>query len=282
MPAVHLVCDSTADLDPAFRAAHTVRVVPLKVIFGEEIFEDGVDITAEEFYARLAAPGPFPRTSQPTPAEFEAVFRELGADGGAIVCTTISAELSGTYASATQARLALPEIDIRVVDTRSVSVGHYAAVLAAVRVAEGGGDADQVVAAIDAVKQTSRVLFTVETLEFLRRGGRIGGARAFLGSVLDLKPVLEIKNGVIEPVARVRTYPRAIDRVVEEFSGAAAGWGGAELAVAHADRPAIAAQLVDRMRPTASGTPAITVVGPVIGCHSGPGAIGIGFHKPIG
>jgi DegV family protein with EDD domain len=281
MADVHLVCDSTADLDPEFRAAHTVRVVPLKVIFGEETFADGVDMTSEEFYARLAAPGSFPRTSQPTPAEFEAVFRELGADGGTIVCTTISSDLSGTYASATQARAAVPELDIRVIDTRSVAPGHYAAVREAVRVIEAGGDADQVVAAISSVQSSARVLFTVETLEFLRRGGRIGGARAMLGSLLDVKPVLEIRGGVIEPVARVRTYPRAIDRVVEEFSRSAASWGGAELIVAHADRPRIAAALVERMRSQASGTPALTVVGPVIGCHSGPGAIGVGFYKPI-
>jgi DegV family protein with EDD domain len=281
MPFVHLVCDSTADLDPAFRAAHTVRVVPLKVIFGDETFADGVDITAEDFYARLAAPGPFPRTSQPTPAEFEDVFRELGADGGAIVCTTISADLSGTYASAIQARAALPELDIRVVDTRSVAVGHYAAVREAVRVMEAGGDADRVVAAIAAVGSTDKVLFTVETLEFLRRGGRIGGARALLGSMLDIKPILEIRNGVIEAVGRVRTYPRAIDRVVEECRQAAEAWGGAELVVAHANRPQIAAELVERMRPLVSGEPALTVVGPVVGCHSGPGAIGVGFHRPI-
>jgi DegV family protein with EDD domain len=281
MPPVHLVCDSTADLDPAFRAAHTVRVVPLKVIFGEQTLADGVDISAEEFYARLAAPGPFPRTSQPTPAEFEEVFRELAADGGPIVCTTISADLSGTYASATQARAALPELDIRVIDTRSVAVGHYAAVREAVRVIESGGDADAVEGAVTAVRSTDKVLFTVETLEFLRRGGRIGGARALLGSMLDIKPILEIRDGVIEAVGRVRTYPRAIDRVVEECRRAADAWGGAELVIAHADRPQIAAELVERMRPLVSGEPSLTVVGPVVGCHSGPGAIGVGFNKPL-
>jgi DegV family protein with EDD domain len=170
---------------------------------------------------------------------------------------------------------------VRVVDTRSVAVGHYAVVREAVRVVEAGGDADAVVAAITAVQSTSRVLFTVETLEFLRRGGRIGGARALLGSMLDIKPVLEIREGAIEPVARVRTYPKAIDRVVDEFSRAATDWGGAALIVAHADRPKIAAALVERMRSQAAGTPALTVVGPVIGCHSGPGAIGVGFYKPI-
>ena len=281
MPSVHLVCDSTADLDPAFRAAHTVRVVPLKVIFGDQTYLDGVDMTAEQFYARLATPGPFPRTSQPTPAEFEEVFRELGADGGSIVCTTISADLSGTYTSATQAQAALPELDIRVIDTRSVAVGHYAAVKAAVRAVEAGGDADQVEAAAVAVRGTEKVLFTVETLEYLRRGGRIGGARALLGSMLDIKPILEIRDGVIEPVGRVRTYPRAIDRLVEECKQAAATWGGAEVVIAHADRPQIAAELVERMRPLVSSEPSLTVGGPVVGCHSGPGAIGVGFHKPI-
>lgn len=282
MPSVHLVCDSTADLDPAFRAAHTVRVVPLKVIFGDHTYADGVDMTAEEFYARLAAPGPFPRTSQPTPAEFEAVFRELGADGGSIVCTTISADLSGTYASATQARAALPDLDIRVIDTRSVAVGHYAAVVEAVRVVEAGGDADQVEAAAAAVRSSEKVLFTVETLEFLRRGGRIGGARALLGSVLDIKPILEIRDGVIEAVGRVRTYQRAIDRLVDECRLAALAWGGADVVVAHANRPEIATALVERMRPLALREPSLTVVGPVVGCHSGPGAIGVGFHKPLG
>src|ERR1700681_3158808 len=243
MPSVHLVCDSTADLDPAFRAAHTVRVVPLKVIFGDQTSIDGGDISADDFYARLAAPGPFPRTWQPTPAEFEDVFRELGADGGAIVCTTISADLSGTYASATQARAALPELDIRVIDTRSVAVGHYAAVREAVRVAASGGDAGAVESAVTSVRSTDKVLFTVETLECLRRGGRIGGARALLGSMLDIKPILEIRDGVIEPVGRVRTYPRALDRVVEECKQAAAAWGGADVVVAHADRPRIAAEL---------------------------------------
>src|SRR6204780_3048170 len=273
MTAVHLVCDSTADLDPEFRAAHSVRVVPLKIIFGEETFEDGIDLTAPAFYARLAAPGPFPRTSQPTPAEFEAVFRELGADGGAIVCTTISADLSGTYASATQARAALPDLDIRVIDTRSVAVGHYAAVREAVRAIEAGGDPGKGGGAVPARGSPPP--------GFFRRGGRLGGARAMLGSMLDIKPILEIREGHIEPVGRVRTYPRAIDRVVDECTRAAQAWGGAELVIAHADRPKIAAELIERMRPLVTGEPSLTVVGPVVGCHSGPGAIGVGFNKPI-
>src|ERR1700737_577258 len=133
MAAVHIVCDSPADLDQAYRGAHELSVVPLKVIFGEEVLEDGVTIDAAAFYARMRASTLHPRTSQPTPAEFEAVFREVGGGGDPVVCTTISADLSGTYASATQARAALPDLDIRVIDSRTAAIGPQAIGRPAVR-----------------------------------------------------------------------------------------------------------------------------------------------------
>ena len=281
MAPVHVVCDSTADLDLDFRAAHDVRVVPLKVIFGDDVLEDGVDIDAAAFYARMRTSAGHPRTSQPTPAEFEAVFRELGADGGAIVCTTISADLSGTYASAIQARAAFPDLDIRVLDTRSAAVGHYAMVRQAARAAEAGGTADEVETAMAAAAATMRLLFTVETLEYLRRGGRIGGARALLGSMLDIKPILGIRDGVIEAVDRVRTYARALDRLVADVSAAAASWGGADILLGDADRADVADRIGRQLAAVPGATVIRTAVGPTIGCHSGPGAIGIAFHKPV-
>jgi DegV family protein with EDD domain len=278
---VRIVCDSTADLDPAFRAAHQVTVVPLKVIIGDEVLEDGVDIQPSELYARMKDSPLMPRTSQPTPAEFETVFRELTADGDPVVCTTISVDLSGTYTSATQARAALPDRDIRVLDTRSVAVGHYAAAAAAVRAAEAGGSVDEVEAAATSVIDRQRLFFTVETLEYLRRGGRIGGARALLGSVLDVKPILEIRDGKIEPADRVRTYARALDRLVQTATDAAAEWGGADVVIGHAGRPEIAQQLADRIRPNTGGREVVVIeVGPVIGVHGGPGAIGVSSSPP--
>jgi len=281
MAGVHIVCDSTADLDGEYRAAHAVRVVPLKVIFGSDVLADGVDIDPPAFYQRMRTSAVHPRTSQPTPAEFEAVFRELGADSAPIVCTTISADLSGTYASAAQARSALPEQDIRVIDSRSAAIGHQAMVRAAVSVAEAGGSADEVEVAMARVAATTRVLFTVETLEYLRRGGRIGGARALLGSMLDIKPILELREGVIEPLERVRTYPRAVATLADHAIEAAGGWGDAVVFIAHADKTEVAAGLAESLTPQLRSTPIVSDVGPVIGCHSGPGAIGIAFHQPL-
>jgi DegV family protein with EDD domain len=281
MAAVHIVCDSTADLDPAYRGAHDLSVVPLKVIFGEEVLEDGVTIDAAAFYARMRASTLHPRTSQPTPAEFEAVFREVGAGGNPVVCTTISADLSGTYASATQARAALPDLDIRVIDSRTAAIGHQAIVRQAVRVAEAGGGVAEVEAVIAEVQATQRLLFTVETLEYLRRGGRIGGARALLGSMLDIKPILELRHGAIEPVDRVRTYVRALDRIAAEATRQAEEWGGASIFVAHADRLDVGARVAEQLKSLANTQVMLTDVGPVIGCHSGPGAIGVEFHRPL-
>lgn len=279
---VRVVCDSTADLDDAFRDAHHIEVVPLRVIIGDQAYRDGVDLTPAELYGRMRRDGVSARTSQPTPAEFEAVFRAITDSGDAVVCTTISSGLSGTYGSASQAAAALADRPIRVIDTRSVSVGHYAAVNEAVRVAEAGGDLDAVAAAVERLLPQIRLLFTVETLEYLRRGGRIGGARALLGSMLDVKPILEMEQGSIEPVGRVRTYRRAVDTCAEAVERAAKEWNGARVFIAQGDAADAAAQMTARLSASLPGTPVqVLVVGPVIGAHAGPGAVGVAFHPPM-
>jgi DegV family protein with EDD domain len=280
--AVHLVADSTCDLSGLEAAELGLTIVPLKVIIGDEVYADGIDIDSATLYARMRASQAVPRTSQPTPSEFEAVFRRLGADGAPIVCTTISAPMSGTHSSATQARAALPELDIRVIDTRTVGPGHRQVVEALVGAAGDGAGADELEAVAAAIRATQRLVFTVESLEYLRRGGRIGGARALLGSMLNIKPVLEVRDGSVEPLDRVRTFPRALDRLLEELSAAVAGWGGrGRVMVTHAEQPVAAAEVARRAAEIA-GEPARQVaLGPVIGCHGGPGAIGLSFHKPL-
>jgi DegV family protein with EDD domain len=278
---VRLVCDSTADLSAADRDAGRVIVVPLKVIFGDESLVDGVDIDAERFYARMRASSRNPTTSQPTPAEFEAAFREAAADGSSVVCTTLSAEMSGTHSAAVQARESLPDLDIHVVDTRTVGIGHNAIVRAAATAAEQERSATEVVEVIRGIMARQRSIFTVETLEYLRRGGRIGGARALLGSVLNIKPVLEVREGRIEPHDRVRTYQRALDRIASEVVAASGETGRrARVVVGHADRLADARGLADRVREHSEGEPEIIEIGPVVGCHAGPGTIGLSFHIP--
>jgi DegV family protein with EDD domain len=281
MSSVHLVADSTCDIPAADAAASGLTIVPLKVIIGDEVFADGRDIDAATLYSRMRTSTVVPRTSQPTPAEFEAVFAELGADGGAVICTTISSVMSGTHSAATQARDGLPDLDIRVLDTRTVGPGHRLVVNAVLRAAAGGAGADELEHVVAEVASTMRLVFTVESLEYLRRGGRIGGARALLGSVLNIKPILEVREGAVEPMDRVRTFPRALDRLIEEVGASAAEWGGrARAMVAHADALEAGLEIARRVG-EAAGEPAELIdVGPVIGCHGGPGAVGVAFHKP--
>lgn len=280
MSAVHLVADSTCDISTTEAAKLGLAIVPLKVIIGEEVFADGVDIDPATLYARMRSSTVAPRTSQPTPAEFEAVFREVGADGAPIVCTTISAAMSGTHGSAVAARTAVPDLDIRLIDTGSVGPGHQQVVEALIAAAAGGAGAAQLEELAATIRSTQRLVFTVESLEYLRRGGRIGGARALLGSILNIKPILEVRDGAVEPLDRVRTFRKALDRLLEEVAASAAAWGGrASVLVTHADKAEAAAQIALRAADIAGEPVRLIDVGPVIGCHGGPGAVGIAFHR---
>ena len=225
MKRVHLVCDSTADLGPAYYPAHAVEMVPLRIIFGDQEFRDQVELSTGEFYRRMRAGGPHPRTSQPPPSDFQEVFERLGGDGDTVICTTISSDLSGTAGSAMQARQSLPDLDIRVVESKSCGPAHGAAVDLAVAIRDRGGGADAIVSAIERLRATQRLVFTVENLEYLRRGGRIGTARALLGTVLSIKPILGFIDGKVQALDQVRTYQRALDRLVQELASAVRGWG---------------------------------------------------------
>jgi DegV family protein with EDD domain len=281
MAGIRFVADSTADLAPHYAQQHRVITVPLKVIFGDESLVDGVDIDAKAFYERMRSATRNPTTSQPSPAEFEAAFRDAAADGSSVVCTTISAEMSGTYGAAMTARESLPDLDVHVVDTRSVSVGHSGVLRAAIESGESGASLHDVLGTIDEVMRRQRTIFSVETLEYLRRGGRIGGARALLGSVLNIKPVLQILDGRIEPFDRVRTYARALDRMCDEVI-AATGEAGrkARVVLGHADKLEDCQVLARRLAPHCQGEPEIIDIGPIVGCHAGPGTIGLSFYLP--
>ena len=280
MKPIHLVCDSTADLDADYATAHDVAVVPLRVIFGEDEFLDGVDISTAEFYRRMETDPHLPRTSQPTPAEFEEVFRRVGGDGAAIVCTTISAELSGTYGSALQARAALPDLDIRVVDSRTVGPTHTAAVEVAVALRDQGRDADAVVAALARLRARQRLVFALETLEYLHRGGRIGGGRAFVGTVLSIKPILGMTDGKIEAIDRVRTYPRALTRLIEEVAAATREWGPTKVICAHAARPEQARTVAERVAEITGELPRVVEIGGCSAATPAPAASGSACTPP--
>ena len=275
---VHLVCDSTADLGPAYYPAHDVELVPLRIIFGDEQFRDQVEMSTGDFYRRMRAGGPHPRTSQPPPGDFAEVFQRLGSDGGTVICTTISSDLSGTAGSAMQARQSLPDLDIRVVETKSCGPAHGAAVAMAVAIRDRGGDADAIVAAIERLRATQRLVFTVENLEYLRRGGRIGTARALIGTVLSIKPILGFIDGKVQVLDQVRTYTRALDRLVQELASAVRLWGRTAATLAHADNREGAEALAEKVADVTGEPPQIVEVGAVLGCHVGPGAFGLFYH----
>ena len=282
MGSIHFVADSTCDIAADHARRMGLTIVPLKVIIGEEVFADGEDIDPTALYARMRTSTVVPRTSQPTPADFETVFSSVGADGAPVICTTISANMSGSHGSAVQARNALTDRDIRVIDTRSVGPGHLQMVEQLMAAAAAGADPDELERVAAALRATQRLVFTVESLEYLRRGGRIGGARALLGSVLNIKPILDLRDGTIEPLDRVRTFPRALDRLIEELRRSVAEWGGrAPAVVTHADRRDAAEEVARRAAEVVGDEVRIVEVGPVIGCHAGPVAVGISFHKPL-
>lgn len=211
MSKVKIVTDSTADLPKELASKHEIAVVPLKVIFNdEEPLRDGVDIETEQFYRRQVEKKEYSRTSQPAPAEFYKVYSELSAGGGSIISIHLSSTLSGTCQSARTAREMLPEADIDVIDSKSASMGLGLIVLEAARAAGDGKTKKEILGLVNKMISSAQVYFVVDTLEYLARGGRIGKAQALLGTILSIKPLLCLKEGLVEPLEKIRGKSRAI------------------------------------------------------------------------
>ena len=274
---VQVVTDSTADLPPALAQELGITVVPLQVIFGEESFRDGVDLSSEEFFRRLQEDSDLPRTSQPSLGDFQRAYEGLAAKTERILSIHLSSRLSGTVETARQAaRAAQSSADrrrIEVIDCGTISMPMGLAVTAAARVARAGGDLEACAAAARSVLRRQRIAIALDTLAYLRRGGRIGRAQAFLGSVLQLKPILTIREGEVYPLTRVRTYRKAL----EELLRICLDQGGVvEAAVMHATSPEDARFLAEEVARRCPGIPVhIGQIGPAIGVHGGPGIIAL-------
>ena len=279
MAGIRIVTDSTADLPADIVQELDITVVPLIVRFGSEALHEGTEITNAEFYHRLTVDPDHPSTSQPSPGEFIAAYQSIAADADAIISIHISSELSGTCDSAQSAR-DNPEINlpVHVVDSRSASiaVGHLA-VLAAER-ARDGIPIDTILAELDGWIQRGRTCFLLDTLEYLRRGGRIGSARAFLGSLLRVKPLLHIVDGVVEPLDRARSPRKAIDRIVRYLRDEAGDGRLAYVGILHATDEELARRVQERIESEFEvGRWFFAEIGAVIGAHTGPNAIGVAF-----
>jgi DegV family protein with EDD domain len=274
MGRVAVVTDSTADLPPDLREQHGITMVPLNVHFGDETLRDQIDITTDMFMERLQRSRTMPTTSQPASGQFEEIFRQLAQDHDEIVAVLISSKLSGTVMSALLARDAVADlIPVEVVDSQSASMALGFQALAATRYAAEGLDAGTIARRLRTEIGSYETLFFVDTLEYLRRGGRIGKASAMLGSILDLKPMLRIDEGQVVPVERTRTRSRARKGLVDFVRAMP---NVERLAVMHATNPDEAVELASEFNLTLPRENLIIAqFGPVIGTHVGPGAMGV-------
>ena len=275
---VAIVTDSTSDLDETDARARGIDVVPLFVNFGDARFRDNVDLTREEFYRKLGALKVLPTTAQPTPAMFEDAFRPHVEAGSAIVCLTVMGSLSGTINAANTAAQAFPNAEIHVVDSESVAGGLALLAQHAAEIASEGGDASAVLAAIDRDRAVLRGFASIPDLSHAVRTGRVSRAQAFVGSLVKIVPVLRIEKGKVEEQARVRTFSRALDTMVDAAAAEANRADGARVCVIHSRAANEAARVTAALRAKITTAPAQfeqLEAGPVIGTHAGPGAVGI-------
>jgi DegV family protein with EDD domain len=279
MPGVRVVTDSACDLPNDLAVELGIEIVPLTIRFGDEEFVDRRDLSPKQFWARCATSPVLPETAAPSAGAFEETFRAAkaaGADG--VVCINLSSKLSATYQAAQVAANTLEgELPVRVVDSLSVTMGLGSIALTAARLAAAGKSIDDVAGAAEDLVRRTRVLGTLDTLENLKKGGRIGGAKAMLGSMLSLKPVIWVVDGVVEEESKQRTRSRAlrylVDKVAEQAKQGIEG-----LAVMHGDAPDLDEflDLLDTHCPRDDIV--IGDIGAVIGTHAGPRVMGVAYH----
>ncbi len=276
---VAVVTDSMADLPREMAEEHGVSIVPLTVIFGEETFLDGVDMNSHAFFTRLKTSSVMPSTSQPSPADFIQVYDNLLKTHDHIVSVHASHKLSGTYQSACIARDTLESRAIDVVDSKQVTMCEGLAVLDAARAAQRGASREEVCEAVSRVAGSVQLLFTVDTLEFLERNGRIGKAASLLGTLLSIKPIIHLEDGEVAPVDKVLGARRLLPRAIELMDKAIGGSRAICAAVLHADAQEKAEEWKGEIEKKFKCEELIVAeVGPVVGTHAGPGAVGVAWH----
>jgi DegV family protein with EDD domain len=271
---VRIVTDSSCDLTDEEVAAHGIEVVPLTIRFGSDEYEDRSELSAEAFYEKLAASSDLPETAAPAPGKFEAAFRRQQAAGAdAIVCINLSSDLSATMQSAQNAAKAVADgLDVRVIDSRSITSGLGTQVLLAAELAESGASADQVVALVEDLARRTHVFGALDTLDNLKKGGRIGNAQALLGSLLSIKPILDISTGKVEEAGKARTRKKALEVLRDKVADA----GAIEhLCVTHGFAPDAEDMLALLAPLFPHGDIRVGHIGPVIGTHGGPRVLGV-------
>jgi len=277
MSKIALLTDSTANLPAELVAQHNIHVVPLKIQWGDDSFIDGVTISSDEFYARLESDPVIPTTSQPPMMEFLQIYEKLAEEYDAILVMVISSGLSGTFASATAAASEFDKVPVEIVDTNTTSAGLAMIVLAAVRALTEGCDLAETAVRVRAISDVIDLIFVVDTLKYLHKGGRIGGASRYLGTMLSIKPILSFQ-GSVEPVTRVRGMKKAMAHLVD-IVAEKAGSDVLQVALLHSKSPE-KAEILQQMLENKLKIDQIDTfdLSPVIGTHVGTGAVGLAFY----
>jgi DegV family protein with EDD domain len=271
---IAFVTDSASDLDPAVAAAHGIRVVPLLITFGADTYRAGVDLSVSEFWRRMTAPdAPFPKTAASSPGEFKKVFDDAFADGAdAIVSVHVAGTLSGAIKSAEIAKSMLPEREIHIVDSNGASMAESILCFMGVELADGGMPAAEIAATLSDRASDLRMYVSLETLEYLKKGGRISGAQAAIGTLLSVKPIIAVEDGKVETADKPRTRSRSRERCIELICARPIE----RVAILHTMAPDVDEFKAEVAR-RAGLDPAdvtVSIVGPSVGPHLGPGCVG--------
>ena len=278
MSKVAIVTDSTAYIPQDLVNQYNIQVAPQILIWGQETFQDGVDILPSEYYARLKNAKVMPSTSQVTPGTFHKIFSDLIEKEYQVLAILVSNRLSGTLTSAYQAQDMLPKAPVLVVDSLTTAMAMGFQVLTVARAAAEGASLAECKELAETIRPKTGVIFAVDTLEFLHRGGRIGGASRFLGTALNIKPILEVVEGRVEAIERVRTRKKSFERLVELVEERTGGRKPLRLATLHANAAEEAGTLVDMACQRMEVVEKILAeVSPVVGTHTGPGTVGLAY-----
>ena len=274
-----VITDSSASLPDQIKIGLDLWVIPLWLVWDNESFRDGVDIQPQAFYDRLRKSTNLPSSTQPSVQEFKELFTQCKKDADAVVCVLASSKISGTVDSALAAKELVPDLPIRVVDSLFSAMGQGFIAVAAARAAASGKTMDEVVGSAEKMRDMVNLLFVVDTLEYLHKGGRIGGAKRLLGTALDIKPILHFDGGLIESLSQTRTKKKGIAELLDITEERLGGKRMAAGAVVHVDCLDEGKDLVelvkDRFNP---GNIYISEVSPVVGTHVGPGSLGLAFY----
>lgn len=279
MGKIAIVTDSTAYIPKNLVEQYGLYVVPTVLNWGQKQYRDGVDITPTEFFERMRTDPVHPTTSVPSPGEIKEIYAKAAENVEAVVGIHISSKLSGTFSTAEQAVTMIPDKVCKVIDANTTAMALGFVVLAAAKAAAAGQSLSEVLQVAHNTIPKVGVVLTVETLEYLRRGGRIGGAQAFLGNLLDTKPLLEVRGGRVEPLERVRTKKKAMNRLVEVVVERVKGKGPIRLATLHADAKADAEMILELAKTQLGAVEEaiLSEVSPTIATHTGPGTVGLAY-----